>query len=244
MPQSLLRYAGTSSNDTVRVTREATSILLPAIRSILSGKSWKLFRDPHDIELFFRNHCRHKRNFTLGPADQRDPPRVCHIVDAAPDRGIASRGLNHRFGHSSAGNLSDPFNGIFLDRIDPMGNSQRTGKCQTFIDRVNDDRNGSDHQRILRGEKSDRTRSGNHEVLSPCQTGTFYGMNRYGKRFNHGKMLPRCIGRIPCEPDDGDGNRTPTSLHRYARRARLDVHSSSFSYSCRDNICRNTHRVR
>ncbi len=76
-----------------------------------------------------------------------------------------------------------------------MRNSQRTCKRQTFIDRVNDNRNGPDHQSILRGKKSDGTRSCNHKVLSLCQTGAFNGMNRYGQRFNHGKMLPRYIGR-------------------------------------------------
>ena len=76
-----------------------------------------------------------------------------------------------------------------------MRNSQQTCKRQTFINRVNHNRNSSNHQSILRGKKSDRTRSCNHKVLSLCKTSTFNGMNRYGKRFNQCKMLPRYIGR-------------------------------------------------
>jgi hypothetical protein len=135
------------------------------------------------------------RDVALRPADQRDVPGVGDVVHRTADRRPRAGALDDRLGHAPLGDRQDFGDGIAAHRIDGVRDAQTARQRQPFIDRIDDDRNGADHQRVLRRQQTDLPGAGDHHVLPGLHLGLLDRVHRNDQRLGHRHQMPGDAGR-------------------------------------------------
>ena len=91
----------------------------------------------------------------LRPADQRNVAGVGNIIHRAADCWCGPGTLDDRLGHAPLRDRQDFSDGVAANRVDRVRHSQAPRQRQSLVNRIDDDRNRTDDQCILRREQAD-----------------------------------------------------------------------------------------